>query len=1341
MEEETAIRIKKIAIEHNPFSGPEIEAIVPCTEPQVEILTACLMGGNDASLAFNESVTLRFTGAVDPVAMEYAFQKLITRHQSLRSAFSIKSKHVFIFKNIENNFSYIDISFKDELKKQQFVLDYIRRDSLHLFDLVNGPLFKGGLIKINESEYNLVLTGHHIVCDGWSLGIILQDLGILYSAYVRNIFVNLPKPALYSQFAREQVNFLSTAEYEEIEKFWLQQFNHNVPVLDLPTDFARPAIRTYKSNRLDFKLDPEIINALKSIGATTGCSLVTTLMVAFETFLHRLTGQEDIVIGLPAAGQSVTENYYLVGHCVNLLPLRSNPSAGISFVKYLEQRKTGILDAYDHQQLTFGSLLQKLKIPRDPSRIPMVPVIFNIDMGMDNDVSFHGLKYQLLSNPRQYENFELFLNVAGVENDVTLEWSYNTQLFKAETIERMMNQFELLLTKINLDPNINLGDIDLGNDAVNTHEELNRTEATYPAKALHYLISETASKYPGKIALCFGEQELSYRELEERSNQLAHYLIQQGVMPGNFVGVALDRSPEMVITLLAIMKAGAAYIPLDPGYPEDRIFFILKDAAAKLLITSKNYEKKFAVPTASIHIEDALEKCRDHAVILPGIEVSARDLVYVLYTSGSTGQPKGVLIEHRSLVNFLFSMMKQPGFSGDDILLAVTTISFDISGLELFLPLVAGATIILADADDSRDGKALLRLVEDRKVSVMQATPSTWKMMLASGWEKEIAVKLLCGGEALPKDLANKLIPKSKALWNMYGPTETTIWSTCKQVFITDEIITIGRPVNNTEIYILDEAFNILPQGVIGEIGICGDGLARGYWNREDLTKEKFLSHPFDASKKMYRTGDLGKLLPGGEIQCLGRIDTQIKIRGYRVETGEIENTLEAISGIKEAVVLCKENKLGDARLVAYVVPENEINTKAGESKEMISQWKIKTALKLPAYMVPAHFELMTSLPLTPNGKIDRNSLPDPFDAGGNPEEAAPGLCSKEEEIISAIWQNLLDIKDIGLHDNFFESGGHSLIAIEVMTRIEKQTGKKLPPSILFQYPTIAKLATVINDNSGVEAWKSLVGIKTSGNKDPLYIIHGAGLDVMVFNNIARHMDKDQPVYGVKAKGKDGDDEALENIEDMAAFYISEIVVHNPAGPYALIGFSAGSVIAFEMSRQLIAMKRQVKILGIIDYDLEEHVSNNVFSKKIDKNTIQFFPRMFHVLKSLVQHPVKAYKYQVMCLQLRYEGLLARLGRNKKAELEGYYLHIENAREKHDFALKNYTVKPVQVAIDLFSTKTKVYYLKDVKFLGWKPYALQGIKIHKIPGDHDDMLLPPNDKEFADILQKALDNK
>jgi len=626
-----------------------------------------------------------------------------------------------------------------------------------------------------------------------------------------------------------------------------------------------------------------------------------------------------------------------------------------------------------------------LNIARDSSRVPLVPLVFNIDMGLDDGVAFEGLTHKLLYNPREYESFEIFINASGSEQSLVLEWSYNTQLFKPATIRRMMNEFEFMLQSIVNEPAIKIKDIPL-KPLSEIYEKLklwNDTASDYPKeKVFQDLFYDAVNEYGENTALRFNDQIFSYKNLNETSNQLAALLSDQNVKPGDIIGLAVDRTPEMIIALLAIMKSGAAYVPIDPLYPQKRIEFMLQASSAKILITSNKYKDQFQSAADELLIEDIWPKLSSYPKENIKAKINSNSLAYILYTSGSTGDPKGVQIEHHSLVNFLLSMKKKPGINDRDSLLAITTISFDIAGLELYLPLISGAELVLADAESAKDGRILLEIIENQNISMMQATPSTWRMMIEAGWERKLPIKILCGGEALPKDLADKLVARSGSLWNMYGPTETTIWSAAKQIIADDETITIGRPIDNTQIYILDDYLKALPEGSIGEIYIGGDGVARGYLNRSDLTNERFVDNPFPelSEGKIYRTGDLGKFVEGGEVQCLGRIDHQVKIRGYRIELGEIEQALIKQEGIKEAVVIALQE-----RLVAYVVPDGSgvqatsINNEYNEDlqiQQQLEKWKHGIKDLLPEYMLPRDFVFLKTLPLTPNGKIDRNALP-----------------------------------------------------------------------------------------------------------------------------------------------------------------------------------------------------------------------------------------------------------------------------------------------------------------------------------------------------------------------------
>ncbi|WP_121810359.1 non-ribosomal peptide synthetase [Mucilaginibacter kameinonensis] len=866
---------------------------------------------------------------------------------------------------------------------------------------------------------------------------------------------------------------------------------------------------------------------------------------------------------------------------------------------------------------------------------------------------------------------------------------------------------------------------------------LNNTAVDYPKeKALIHLTAAAANQYPDKVALKFHERILTYKALNEAANKLAGYLIDQGLKRGDVAGVALDRSPEMVISLLAVMKAGAAYVPLDPEYPKDRIEFMLEDSSAKILITSEKYHNHFAANSIEVLIEAALEKFPSYPVTEPETGVSGEDLAYILYTSGSTGKPKGVQIRHFNLINFLLSCQKVPGMTTADKVLAVTTISFDIAGLDLYLPLITGAELLLADSATAKDGRALVDLVKAEDVTVMQATPFTWRMMLVSGWDSKLPLKVYCGGEAFPKDLVTQLLPKCEEIWNLYGPTETTIYSTIKQI-TSDEDITIGKPVANTQIYILDEALNNLTDGSIGEIYIGGDGVAVGYLNRAELSAERFVKDIFSTVEgaRMYRTGDLGKIRQDGEIVCLGRIDHQVKVRGYRIELEEIEQNLLKQNNIKQAVVIAREDTPGMPRLVAYVItPEPKEGL---DLKNQFDAWQKGLLEVLPEYMVPDDFVVMNAIPITPNGKIDRKALPKPdyniiYREG---EFVAPR--TDNEKLVAKIWQQNMGIEQISILDNFFELGGRSLVAVKIMAAIEQETGKRLPLATLFEHATIEKLAARLEGDE-VISWESLVPIKPTGSKMPLYIVHGAGLNVLLFNALAMNMDAEQPVYGLQARGLNGIDEPLDVMEEIAANYIAEIVAKNPEGPYALAGYSLGGIIAYEMANQLIAAGKEVKMVAMFDTYADRSDINDSKAKKIvDKTTLRA-KQFAHSFVLLAEDPKRTIEYKGLMLKRQMIKLYWKVFKpNQKRE--GFFAYDNEIDEASEKALRNYVLKPLNITLDLFRAKKRTFYMEDFEFLGWKPFAIKGVNVHEIPGEHNTIFAPPNDKEFAEVLQKCLD--
>lgn len=848
------------------------------------------------------------------------------------------------------------------------------------------------------------------------------------------------------------------------------------------------------------------------------------------------------------------------------------------------------------------------------------------------------------------------------------------------------------------------------------------------------LISKQAKKHPDKIAIRHNGQSITYGELDLRSNQVAAYFIANNVNSNDTVAVAIDRSISLLLCLLGLVKAGAAYLPIDPHLPTDRTNFILGNSGAKFLCTAHKYTEQYAGLDNTILFDDVWAKCHDYPTDMPEVEYDGSSLAYILYTSGSTGQPKGVAVEQHSLLNFLLSVQKSPGISSKDIMLSITTISFDIAELELFLPLISGAQLIIVDNDVAKDGRALLDIIQAEQISIVQATPFTWRMLLQSDWSKPLPVKAFCGGEALAKDLALKILDKCAELWNMYGPTETTIYSTIKKISPKDELITIGKPIDNTDIYILDEKGKPVANGIEGEIYIGGEGVARGYVGRPDLTAERFIDDTLSGrGGKIYRTGDWGKMLPDGEIQYLGRIDHQIKIRGYRIETEEIEYQLKSLRGIKEALIILHEDSLGTKQLVAYIVGKGYLTPY--QHTVLIKRWKNSLKSKLPEYMIPVAFIFMPRIPLMPNGKIDRNKLPPPRPKPLSRNNKKPR--TETEILITDIVLKNTDFDRVGINDNFIDLGIDSLIALMIIVDIEKQFNVRLPLTVLVHHPTIKLLARFI-DTASHSPYNSLIPLKQDGTKVPLYLVHGIGLNLFNFNNVINCMHADQPVYGLRAAGLDGNMEPLESIETIAAYYNREILNFDPVGPYAIAGYSMGGIIAYEMAKQLKEAGKNVEMLAMIDTNVQETLQ--VVMNNLVRKAERQFDKLSFRIRSFYRHPIANLDYLGQLYAQKVNSLLTRLGIQKKHKAPGLPEYMQNVADRLEAACAKYIISPYDIKIDLIKAEKRLYYVDDPEFLGWSNYALDGITTYDVPGDHEDMFRSPNDMFLAETLQKRLDS-
>jgi amino acid adenylation domain-containing protein len=1048
-------------VEFDPFAEGELLLMAPATESQKEIWASVQMG-SDANCAYNESQKVWLRGQLNIDALRSALQELVLRHEALRTTFSQDGISLCIVASLNLEIPEIDLS-ELNFHERETELEYLLKQAVEQpFDLEHGPLFRTQIVKLQPQEHLIIITAHHIICDGWSWAVLMTDLGKLYSAFKKGQPLALEEPERFSDYAIAQGEAIGSEDAIATESFWLNQFSNSIPVLDFPTDRPRPPVRTFNAAREDWELSSKLVAELKQLGKTNGCSFMTTLLAGFEVWLYRLTGQEDLIVGVPAAGQAASGQYNLVGHCVNLLPLRSQIDPEQRFSDYLRLRRSPLLDAYDRQQFTFGNLLSKLAIPRDSSRIPLVPITFNLDQGLEGDkLPFAGLEVEFFSNPRTYENFELYVNATELKSKLILECQYNTNLFEAETIRRRLEELEVLLASIVANPDQTIATLPILTATERQWlAQWNQTQVPYPQdQSIPQLFEAQVEKTPDTVAVVFEREQLTYRALNERANQLAHYLQSLGVEPDVLVGICVERSLDMVVGLLGILKAGGAYVPLDPAYPQERLAFMLEDTQVSVLLTQQQLVEKLPhIPIHTVCLDTQWETITQENKENLTSSVIADNLAYVIYTSGSTGKPKGVSIPHRGVVR-LVKGVDYANFSTTEVFLQLAPISFDASTFEIWGCLLNGARLVLFPTDKP-SLEELAQIIERHQVTTLWLTAGLFNLMVDEQLEALKSMRqLLAGGDVLSVPHVQAFLQgvKTCQLINGYGPTESTTFTCCypiEEPIPTDRPIPIGRPIANTQVYVLDKYLNPVPIGVPGELYIGGDGLARGYFNRPDLTEEKFIPNPLRdrLSMRLYKTGDIARYLSDGNLEFLGRIDNQVKIRGFRIELGEVESVLSQYTKVRESAVIVREDIPGDKRLVAYVVPTQEQATTTTDLHGFLKQ-------KLPDYMVPATFVLLDRLPLTPNGKVDRKALPIP-DAT-RPDLVATYVAPRTalEREIAEIWEQVLRLDRVGIYDNFFELGGHSLLGTQVMARFSKAFQIKLPLRTLFEVPTVAELA------------------------------------------------------------------------------------------------------------------------------------------------------------------------------------------------------------------------------------------------------------------------------------------
>ncbi|MEV0388562.1 amino acid adenylation domain-containing protein [Nonomuraea sp. NPDC050643] len=1096
---------------------------------------------------------VRLRGDLDTRTLRRALEAVVERHEILRTRFVVADDGV----PAQEVLPELTPGWHETWADPQDLAGIAAEVAARPFVLDQGPLIRLEVVHLAGREHVLIVNVHHIVVDGWSMGVLTDELWAHYTAFLGGRSPALPPVAVqYGPYAERCRRELDGGGLDRQIAYWTRRLAGAPAVLELPLDRPRPAVNDHRGAAAEIPLDPGLLEAVKDLSRSERGTLFMTFFAAFAVLVHRLTGQSSMTIGVPSAGRVSAELQDLIGLFMTVLPLRAELTGEMTFRDVLAQVRRTSMEAFAQQDVPADVLVDRLRPDRTLSHNPLYQVLFSVE-----EHATHGDVPGLEMDPLEEiwtgsSKFDLTWTVWADRERPRSTIEYRSALFDDGTVRHFADLFATLLRGVLAAPDAPIAELPLLTPSDRAAiAGLNPAFEPIPGTPAHRLFEERCARDPGAIAVEFGAETLTYDELNRRANRLAHRLRALGVGPDTPVGICAERSPMLVAAILGVLKAGGGYVPLDPGHPDERLDLIIEDSRMPVLLTTQGGRFAGRVDTV-IALEDAPGEETN-----PVHQVTPGHLAYIIFTSGSTGRPKGVQIPHRALSTFASYVRRTPGLTSRDIVLAPTTAAFDISVYELVATLTAGARVVLATERQARDGKALLDLRARSGANVLNATPATYRLLVEAGWEPTPGLRVVSSGELLPTDLAAEIIGRADEVWNMYGPTETTVWCSHRRIgpgLPPTPVVPIGRPTDNTTMYVLDDHLRPVPVGVAGELYVGGDLLARGYRDRPGLTAERFLPDPLAAEPgaRMYRTGDRGRLLAGGELEYLGRADFQIKLRGHRIEPGEIETLLRADPGVDQAVVIKHETA---EQLVAYVV---------GTADPALLRGRL--AGRLPAYMIPETFLTLDAMPLSPNGKLDRDALPDPV-AGVRARQSATAYVAPRTELEAALgraWEQVLGLDRVGAGDDFFDLGGHSLDVLKLTARVESELGHVFAPADLFQHPTVEQLAALLESGPGPASAGPLTTLSPGGPGRPLVLVHPVGGSVLCYAGLAELMGRDRPVYGLTARGADGAEPPLESVEEMAKCYLDALDTAGLPPDRLLGGWSMGGVIALEMARQ-----------------------------------------------------------------------------------------------------------------------------------------------------------------------------
>jgi amino acid adenylation domain-containing protein len=1349
--------------------------------------------------AYNVFFPARIRSRVDVPAFRRALQTLMARHPSLRTTFEQHDgePRQRVHSSVASTADWLQIhdaaAWSEETLRTR-----VEEEAYRPFDLERGPLVRLHLFSRAPEDHIFLLTAHHLIGDFWSLVLLMEEMQALYPAECAGVPRTLPAPtAHYRDFVRWQAEMLAGAEGERLFAYWEKQLAGVSPVLELPTDQPRPPRFRRRGAAAACCIEPELAGRLKALAAAEGVTLYTVLLTAFQVLLNRHSGQDDFLIGSPFAGRSRSEFEHVVGCFINMLPLRAKLMGAPTFRELLHQTSATVLEALQHQDYPFALLVERLNLPRDPSRTPLVQVSFTLEKAhRPVGLGCWGLflpqaEVRLNAGGLPAEPYRLEYRTCQMDLEMILEEGgdaiygmlcYNTDLFDKETIVRLTEHYRMLLEGALNDPQKRISELPLltPDEERRVVYEWNATHVDFPRDLrLHQLFEQQATRAPQAIALRFGEQTVCYGELDAWANQLACRLQQQGIGPDVLVALCLERSPEMIAAILGVLKAGGAYVPLDPASPTERLRSILADTRAPVLLTQRRLVSRLpALETQVICVDDD-QFSRDpkgsaNGPALPfGSRLTTPDnLAYVIYTSGSTGRPKGVMIEHRAICNTICWHQHALPMHPDDRVLLLVPYVFDASVAIIFSALAGGAELVLAPPGEERDPARIVERIHCDEVTVLPLLPRLLRLMLGERLREAGRTLrwIFCGGETMPPDLPARLFELLDVpLYNLYGPTETAIdatWWSCRR-HDKRPSVPIGRPIANVQVYVLDPQHRPVPIGVAGELYIGGAGLARGYLNDPSLTAERFVPDPFcDApGARLYRTGDRCRWLADGSLEFLGRLDQQVKLRGCRIEIGEIESVLAMHPAVEEAAVIVHGEDSGHPRLVAYVSAKTSGTPVPATGLPTAERLRRYLQERLPEYMVPSAFVLLPSLPHTPSGKIDRKALPAPLTERPDPHLfVAPR--TPLEKYLADLWRELLGIQKIGIHDNFFALGGNSLQAAVLINRVQEKLSQQVYTVALFDAPTIAGLAQYLTEQCpdtiralfGEEAMAHLpvfrcepktstntlafgsrrnehpllVALQPDGMRPACFLVHPPGGIVICYQALAQHLGNDRPCYGIRARGLHGETELPASLEEMAAEYVAAIRTVQPQGPYHLSGWSMGGVVAYEMAQQLRNQGQSIGLLALLDTTIPYNAVNAPYAEDAAQSAREYgLDLTLEELERLGPEEQLPYLWE----HVRKLGLV-----DEDAPLPLVQQILDDLKRLFHAHIKlssDYALRPYPGHLTLFRPQEAPVPVQTIPDRNWGRLAAT-VEVHFVPGQHHTMVKEPHVQVLARKLRLCL---